>query len=265
MTNTIFDPDRNEIIFSTCVALLSHIRTGMEKGLSSSGPDVFSEEISPLESTKTKRYRKATRDPDVEVLYSFITKIVDRVDLEETCIIMALAFVERIMVYSKFDLLPTNWRRVVMTSFVVAAKVFYDEVVWNQDFKSSFPNYDLSSLHKMEMCMLEMIDYNVIVRQGLYAKYYYELRSISEEQNYTNLKKRHQMYQVEGWEQARKRTSSVANNPNREPKPQSHDQVSFLVTPRVSMHLRRSTDPNPKDAQLAARVDLANLKQKPGR
>eukprot|EP00299_Pterocystis_sp_00344_P004822 c16100_g1_i1.p1 GENE.c16100_g1_i1~~c16100_g1_i1.p1 ORF type:complete len:278 (+),score=31.57 c16100_g1_i1:83-835(+) len=231
MTNTIYDPDRNELIFSACVALLSHIRTGMEKGLTKSGPDIFNEEILPLESTKSKRYRKSTRDPDVEVLYSFITKIIDRIDLENTCIIMCLAFVERIMVFNQFDLLPSNWRRVVMTSFMIAAKVFYDEVVWNADFVSSFPNYDLSNLHLMEICMLEMIDYNVIVHQGLYAKYYFELRSISEEQNFCNLRKKHSLYQVEGWETARKKASAQADSLITT-KSSSKMTLSVLATPR---------------------------------
>jgi len=124
MSNTIFDPDRNELIFSECVALLSHIRTGMEKGLTKSGTDVFNEEIVHLENVKSKRFRKSTKDPDVEVLYSFITKIVDRVDLENTCIIMCLAFVERMMVFNQFDILPCNWRRIVMNAFMIAAKVF---------------------------------------------------------------------------------------------------------------------------------------------
>jgi len=176
----------------------------MEKGIRFSGPDIFNEELYPLESTKTKRYRKAVTDPDVEVLYSFITKIVDRVDLEETCIVLSLAFVERVMVFRQFDLLPSNWRRMIITAFMVAAKTFYDEVVWNADFVTSFPNYDIaSSLHQMEMCMLEMIDFNVIVRQALYAKYYFELRSISEEQNYNTLKKRYREERVrasEGWD-----------------------------------------------------------------
>ena len=75
---------------------------------------------------------------------------------------------------------------------------------------SSFPNYDLSALHRMEMCMLEMIDYNVIVRQGLFAKYYFELRSISEEQNYGNMKKRHEQLLEDGWESSKSKSSSQA-------------------------------------------------------
>lgn len=195
----------------------------MEKGLRFSGPDIFNEELFPLESTRTKRYRKAVTDPDVEVLYSFVTKIVDRVDLEETTIVLSLAFVERVMVFRQFDLLPSNWRRMIMTGFLVAAKTFYDEVVWNADFVASFPNYDLaSSLHQMEMCLLEMIDFNVIVRQSLYAKYYFELRSISEEQNYNTLKKKYRE------EKAKQKLESASGSSMA--KTSAIDQAGSLIT-----------------------------------
>ncbi len=61
----------------------------------------------------------------------------------------------------------------------------------------------------MEICFLEMIDYNVIVHQGLFAKYYFELRSISEEQNFSNMHRKLEPG-VEGWESARKKSSTQA-------------------------------------------------------
>eukprot|EP00298_Acanthocystis_sp_HF-20_P013201 c20254_g1_i1.p1 GENE.c20254_g1_i1~~c20254_g1_i1.p1 ORF type:complete len:264 (+),score=67.16 c20254_g1_i1:136-927(+) len=232
MLNTMFDANRNELIFSACVALLSHIRTGIEKGLVKSGPDMFNELMYPLESTKAKRYKKSTKDPDVEVVYSFVTKIVDRIDLDESIIVISLAFVERVMVFKKLDLLPCNWRRIVMTAFLIGAKTFYDEVVWNSDFKNSFPNYDLTSLNLMEISLLEMIDYNVIVKPALFAKYYFELRSISEEQNYSSTKKNHNLTQLEGWETSRKKSSAIAESFN------SSDRA-ISVSPALNILLQK--------------------------
>jgi len=120
-------------------------------------------------------------------------------------------------------------------------QVFYDEVVWNADFISSFPNYDLTNLHMMEICFLEMIDYNVIVHQGLYAKYYFELRSISEEQNFGNLRKKHPLQSLEGWETARKKASTETGTLTTT----SAVQIPFIPEKPKKLEIRRGSMPPP--------------------
>ena len=111
----------------------------------------------------------------------------------------------------------------------------------------------------MEICFLEMIDYNVIVHQGLYAKYFFELRSISEEQNYSNMQRKHDKYGLEGWESAKKKSSSQADSLHKgsltlkpvapaPPKSKSSKQKSGTSSAKVP---RRASLPPPESVSRA--------------
>jgi hypothetical protein len=75
-------------------------------------------------------------------------------------------------------LTPTNWRPLVLCSLLVAQKVWDDCYLQNCDFAFIYPFFVTEEINKLEKKFLELIQYNVIVKSHLYARYYFELRAL---------------------------------------------------------------------------------------
>lgn len=73
---------------------------------------------------------------------------------------------------------PTNWRPLILCSLLVAQKVWDDRYLSNDDFAYIYPFFVTKEINKLEQKFLELIQYNVTVKASLYAKYYFELRSL---------------------------------------------------------------------------------------
>lgn len=73
---------------------------------------------------------------------------------------------------------PTNWRPLVLCSLLVAQKVWDDRYLQNSDFAFIYPFFVTEEINKLEKKFLELIQYNVTVKSHLYARYYFELRSL---------------------------------------------------------------------------------------
>jgi hypothetical protein len=61
---------------------------------------------------------------------------------------------------------------------LVAQKVWDDRYLSNDDFAYIYPFFVTKEINKLEQKFLELIQYNVTVKASLYAKYYFELRSL---------------------------------------------------------------------------------------
>lgn len=65
---------------------------------------------------------------------------------------------------------------------MVSQKVWDDKYLSNADFSYIYPFFDIKQLNKLEMKFLEMIQYNVHIKDSLYAKYFFELKSLFPEE-----------------------------------------------------------------------------------
>lgn len=63
-----------------------------------------------------------------------------------------------------------------MWALLVAQKVWDDRYLSNADFAYIYPFFTTDEINKLEQKFLELLQYNVIVKSALYAKYYFELR-----------------------------------------------------------------------------------------
>jgi hypothetical protein len=65
---------------------------------------------------------------------------------------------------------------------MVSQKVWDDKYLSNADFSYIYPFFDTTQLNLLEMKFLEMIQYNVYVKDSLYTKYYLELKTLVPEE-----------------------------------------------------------------------------------
>jgi hypothetical protein len=56
--------------------------------------------------------------------------------------------------------------------------VWDDRYLSNSDFAFIYPFFESEELNRLELKFLELIQYNLTVQTKLYAKYYFELRSL---------------------------------------------------------------------------------------
>jgi len=177
--DTINSPDVDEIIRCMAVALLYHIKNGLKSDMRLD--TIFNEQLHPL----TREPLDLVNLPDINTIYRFINMIFRVQRLPPECAILCIAYIEKVLVSGRIVLHPTNWRRLVFSSIMMATKVWEDESVWNVDFLDVFPLLTILDLNKMENRFLEYLQFNVITTGSEYAKYYFELRALSQGERFT--------------------------------------------------------------------------------
>jgi hypothetical protein len=173
--DTINLPDIDDL--TRCLALALEIHM---KPLNYEGPgvayDIFDEVIHPI------TYDHLSLDRvDAENIYVFVNTIFHVSELSPECAILTLAFLERIMTGKEGVILtPRTWRRTIMAIVILASKVWEEQAVWNADFLEHFPKVDIQDLNSQEAHLLKLLQWDVSCPGSLYAKYYFDLRRLSE-------------------------------------------------------------------------------------
>ena len=91
-----------------------------------------------------------------------------------------MAYIDRLVAFTGISLLPSNWRRIVLGCLILASKVWEDQAVWNVDFVDVFSKVTVKDLNQLERNVLNGLQFNVSLKASVYAKYYFELRTLSE-------------------------------------------------------------------------------------
>jgi hypothetical protein len=177
--DTIVSPDVSQILHCMAIALYYHILNGQKTGQKNNDHEIFDEDKHPLSKTPVN----TTKIPEVEQIYEYISLIFKAERLGAECAILCLAYIERIISLTGLTLTPANWRRVTLSALILASKVWEDQAVWNVDFLSVFPCVTVEDLGKLEKVILNFLGFNVSLKASLYAKYYFELRSLAENEH----------------------------------------------------------------------------------
>jgi hypothetical protein len=98
------------------------------------------------------------------------------------CCILCLIYINRIIALTGLGLQTTNWRPLILVSLMVSQKVWDDKYLSNADFSYIYPFFDTIQLNLLEMKFLEVIQYNVYVKDSLYTKFYLELKNLIPEE-----------------------------------------------------------------------------------
>ncbi|KAL4455711.1 hypothetical protein ABPG74_003121 [Tetrahymena malaccensis] len=121
-----------------------------------------------------------TQKPTKETIQNYCKNVCISCQLEKQIPIIALVYIERLLNNSGFYMTPKNWRKVTITSMIMASKIWDDESFENKNFSQAFPMFDVIQINEMERVFLNFIDYNLYVKGADYAKYYFILREFAQ-------------------------------------------------------------------------------------
>lgn len=71
-----------------------------------------------------------------------------------------------------FQLTPSNWRVVLYTSIITAVKYIEDRNIWNIDIVNTLSLFDLIHTNKYEHLFLNVLDFNMHVKNKLFEEYF---------------------------------------------------------------------------------------------
>ncbi len=77
--------------------------------------------------------------PTFDLVFDFLNSIFRAERLAPECLVMCLAYMDRLLQSTTIRMHASNWRRLVLSALILASKVWEDQAVWNIDFLSVFP------------------------------------------------------------------------------------------------------------------------------
>jgi len=113
-----------------------------------------------------------------EAMHTYIETIVRQLELPNSCIVAMLIYVKRAVGDARFTLTVRNWQPCLLASFVVAAKLSFDEPVWNEDFVKALriSNVQTSQISRWEADFLQLIKFNTNVDLNQYTALCFSLQ-----------------------------------------------------------------------------------------
>jgi len=115
-------------------------------------------------------------------LQGYILTIVRHLELPNSCIVASLIYVQRAVSGTRFALSVTNWQPCLLAAFVVAAKLSFDEPVWNEDFVKALriSNVQVCQISRWEADFLQLLGFNTNVTVAQYAACCFSLQRAHE-------------------------------------------------------------------------------------
>nr|XP_023682436.1 cyclin-Y-like protein 1 [Paramormyrops kingsleyae] len=176
--STVSQPNLKSTIKCVTLAIYYHIKNrDSDRSL-----DIFDEKIHPLSREQVPdNYSRI--DPDHKLIYRFVRTLFSAAQLTAECAIVTLVYLERLLTYAEMDICPCNWKRIVLGAILLASKVWDDQAVWNVDYCQILKDITVEDMNEMERHFLELLQFNINVPASVYAKYYFDLRSLADDNN----------------------------------------------------------------------------------
>jgi len=148
--------------------------------------EIFDEVKHPV----TSKHADTKNVPSVDEIHKYIKSIFKVGQLAAETLIMAVAYLNRIMQSNDIQFSPITWRRVTLSCLILASKVWEDQAVWNIDFIDIFPLTTPHDLGQLEKKLLTLLNFDVSLKASEYAQIYFDLRaqSTASEEHFQELK-----------------------------------------------------------------------------
>ncbi|XP_028987200.1 cyclin-Y-like isoform X1 [Betta splendens] len=178
--NTVSQPNLKYTIKGVALAIYYHIKNRDTDG--GMLLDIFDEKLHPLSKAEVPSDYDQ-HDPEQKHIYRFVRTLFSAAQLTAECAIVTLVYLERLLTYAEIDICPGNWKRMVLGAILLASKVWDDQAVWNVDYCQILKDITVEDMNELERQFLELLQFNINVPSSVYAKYYFDLRSLSESNN----------------------------------------------------------------------------------
>lgn len=173
--STVSQPNLKNTVKCVSLAIYYHIKhRHFERRI-----DIFDERLHPL----THEFVPAdydTRNPEHRQIYKFVRTLFNAAQLTAECAIITLVYLERLLTYAELDVAACNWKRIVLGAILLASKVWDDQAVWNVDYCQILKDITVEDMNELERQFLELLQFNINVPSSVYAKYYFDLRTLAE-------------------------------------------------------------------------------------
>ncbi|XP_076313396.1 cyclin Y isoform X1 [Tachypleus tridentatus] len=178
--STVSQPNLKNTIKCVTLAVFYHIRSRSSNKML----DIFDERLHPLSKDGYPEDFEE-RDPDHRSIYKFVRTLFNAAQLTAECAIITLVYLERLLTYAEIDIVPSTWRRIVLGAILLASKVWDDQAVWNVDYCQILKDISVEDMNELERQFLEMLQFNINVPASVYAKYYFDLRTLADQNDLT--------------------------------------------------------------------------------
>ncbi|KAH8413276.1 hypothetical protein KR009_009557 [Drosophila setifemur] len=173
--STVSQPNLKNTVKCVSLAIYYHIKNRQsERRL-----DIFDEKQHPLTHDPVPE-NYDTHNPEHRQIYKFVRTLFNAAQLTAECAIITLVYLERLLTYAELDVGPCNWKRMVLGAILLASKVWDDQAVWNVDYCQILKDITVEDMNELERQFLELLQFNINVPSSVYAKYYFDLRTLAE-------------------------------------------------------------------------------------
>eukprot|EP00826_Nyctotherus_ovalis_P049411 TRINITY_DN5977_c0_g10_i1.p1 TRINITY_DN5977_c0_g10~~TRINITY_DN5977_c0_g10_i1.p1 ORF type:complete len:506 (+),score=118.78 TRINITY_DN5977_c0_g10_i1:654-2171(+) len=121
--------------------------------------------------------------PAEREIYKFSKKVLVYSRMEKEIPIIALIYIEKLVMRTGLLMNELNWRRFIFIALVIGSKIWDDESFENIHFHKVFPDVSLLEINDLERIYLKFLDYRLQISGSEYAKYYFILRTIAAKTN----------------------------------------------------------------------------------
>ncbi|XP_068150432.1 cyclin-Y-like protein 1 [Drosophila tropicalis] len=173
--STVSQPNLKNTVKCVSLAIYYHIKNrDSDRRLS-----IFDEKLHPLTHDPVPD-NYDTHNPEHRQIYKFVRTLFNAAQLTAECAIITLVYLERLLTYAELDVGPCNWKRMVLGAILLASKVWDDQAVWNVDYCQILKDITVEDMNELERQFLELLQFNINVPSSVYAKYYFDLRTLAE-------------------------------------------------------------------------------------
>jgi hypothetical protein len=105
--------------------------------------------------------------------------------MEKEIPILCLVYIERFLTKSGLLMNYANWKRLTLISLILASKIWDDDSLENVHFPQVMSDITLKEISGLEKVFLQVVDYDLVIKGSEYAKYYFILKTFSDNFNST--------------------------------------------------------------------------------